>query len=127
MAVLVQREVPAWRAGVAFSRHPVTGAHECLIECVFGHGERLAGGTANPDRFTVAADGDVFAELAVKAGPFRLLRTLRDDEALLVAGLARRAEAGFGCPVDVEFCFDGRVCWVVQGRPITVLTGAAPA
>jgi phosphoenolpyruvate synthase/pyruvate phosphate dikinase len=33
----------------------------------------------------------------------------------------RRAEAGFGVPVDVEFCFDLRELWLVQCRPITTL------
>ena len=48
-------------------------------------------------------------------------RTLRDDEAREVAELVRRAETGFGRPVDVEFCFEGRMLWLVQCRPITTL------
>lgn len=125
MAVVVQREVPAWRAGVAFSRNPLTGAHECVIECVFGHGERLVSGITDPDRYTVDEDGNMLAEVTVKEEPFRLLRTLRDDEALLVASWARRAEQGFGHPVDVEFCFEGRTFWAVQCRAITTLTRLA--
>jgi phosphoenolpyruvate synthase/pyruvate phosphate dikinase len=127
MAVIVQREVPAWRAGVVFSRNPLTGARECVIECVFGHGERLVSGITDPDRYTLNNYGNVLAEVAVKEEPFRLLRTLRDDEALLVASWTRRAEDGFGCPVDLEFCFEGRALWVVQCRAITTVThGAAP-
>jgi pyruvate,water dikinase len=127
MAVVVQREVPAWRAGVVFSRDPVTGTGECIIECVFGHGERLVSGTTNPDRYTLSQDGSVVAELAVKQEPFRLLRTLRDDEALAVASCARRAEQGFGYPVDLEFCFERRAFWALQCRAITTLSrpGAA--
>jgi pyruvate,water dikinase len=49
------------------------------------------------------------------------VRTLRDDEARDVADLVRRAEAGFGRPVDVEFCFEGRTLWLVQCRPITTV------
>jgi pyruvate,water dikinase len=122
MAVVVQREVPGWRAGVVFSLNPLSGARECVIECVFGHGERLVSGITNPDRYTVDHDGNVLTELAVKEEPFRLLRTLRDDEALLVASWARQAEHGFGHPVDVEFCFEGRVFWALQCRAITTLT-----
>jgi phosphoenolpyruvate synthase/pyruvate phosphate dikinase len=125
MAVVVQREVPAWRAGVAFSRNPLTGAREYVIECVFGHGERLVSGITDPDRYTVDEDGHVLAEVTVKEEPFRLLRTLRDDEALLVASWACRAEEGFGHPVDVEFCFEGRTFWAVQCRAITTLTRLA--
>jgi pyruvate,water dikinase len=111
---------------VAFSRNPLTGARECVIECVFGHGEQLVSGLADPDRYTVSPDGSVLADVAVKKGPGRLLRTLRDDEALAVASWAQRAEAGFGHPVDVEFCFEGRSFWAVQCRAITTLAGAPP-
>jgi len=115
IAVVVQHEVRAGRAGVAFSRDPVTGADEVVVECVFGHGERLVGGEADPDRYRVLRDGRVVARAA--GG----LRTLRADEARAVAELARRAEDGFGRPVDVEFCFEGRRLWLVQCRPITTL------
>jgi len=42
-------------------------------------------------------------------------------EAHAIVALVRRAEAGFGAPVDVEFCFAGRELWLVQCRPITTL------
>ncbi|MGH3367281.1 MAG: PEP/pyruvate-binding domain-containing protein [Nocardioidaceae bacterium] len=121
MAVIVQRQVPATRAGVAFSREPMTGSDLVVVEAVFGHGEQLVSGQVNPDRFLVDPDGSVTARLAVHEGPFRALRTLRDDEVRSVAELTRRAAAGFGCPVDVEFCFEGRQLWLVQCRPITTL------
>jgi phosphoenolpyruvate synthase/pyruvate phosphate dikinase len=44
---------------------------------------------------------------------------LTDAEAREVAALVERAEAGFGCAVDAEFCFAGRRLWLVQCRPIT--------
>jgi pyruvate,water dikinase len=126
MAVVIQREIPSARAGVGFSTDPVTGEDVVLIECVFGPGERLVSGHADPDRFTVARDGAVRARLAPKDGPRRTLRTLRDDEARAVADLVRRAAEGFGHPVDVEFCFDaeGPTLWLLQCRAITALEGA---
>jgi phosphoenolpyruvate synthase/pyruvate phosphate dikinase len=119
MAVVIQREVPSTRAGVAFSRDPLSGAPGTVVECVFGHGERLVSGLATPDRFRLGADDAVTARLAVKEGSHRLLRTLRDDEVVAVAGLAGRAERGFGHPVDVEFCFEGPRLWLLQCRAIT--------
>jgi phosphoenolpyruvate synthase/pyruvate phosphate dikinase len=124
IAVVIQREIPAGRAGVAFSRDPVTGADEVVIECVFGHGEALVSGEALPDRYRVTSDGVVGAQLAVKSGPRRLLRTLRDDEALRIAALIQRAVDGFGRPVDIEFCLDRRALWLVQARSITTRAGA---
>jgi pyruvate,water dikinase len=130
VAVIVQRQVRATRAGVAFSHDPVSGADEVVIEAVPGYGEGLVAGLANPDVYRVA-DGRVRARRADKGAvtatgrprPLsperRLSRTLRDDEAHAVAGMVRRAERGFGGPVDVEFCFAGARLWVVQCRPIT--------
>jgi len=114
VAVVVQREVPATRAGVAFSRDPVTGGDSVLIECALGGGEAVVSGEVTPDRYAVAGD-------RVHARATGAIRTLRDDEARDVAGLVRRAEAGFGKPVDVEFCFEGRTLWLVQCRPITTV------
>ena len=108
----------------AASADGVTGDEVVLVECVFGHGERLVSGLATPDRFVVTADGVVRARVAEKEGSLRLLRTLRDDEALAIADLTRRAESGFGHPVDVEFCFEGRTPWLVQCRAITTLAAA---
>jgi phosphoenolpyruvate synthase/pyruvate phosphate dikinase len=114
VAVVVQRQVPATRAGVAFSRDPVGGGDEVLIECALGGGEAVVSGAITPDRYRVGGDR-VYARAAGTT------RTLRDDEAYDVAELVRRAEAGFGRPVDVEFCFEGRKLWLVQCRPITTL------
>jgi phosphoenolpyruvate synthase/pyruvate phosphate dikinase len=126
LALVVQGEVAADRAGIAFSADPVTGdGADVLLEVVFGHGERVVSGVADPDRFRVPRDGGpVRARVAAKPeqqSSRRFARTLRDDEARLVADVVLRAEAGFGSPVDVEFCFDGPALWLVQCRPITTL------
>ena len=114
VAVVIQRQVPATRAGVAFSRDPVGGGDQVLIECALGGGEAVVSGKVTPDRYRVGAD-------SVQARAAATIRTLRDDEAYGVAELVRKAEAGFGRPVDVEFCFEGRTLWLVQCRPITTL------
>lgn len=114
VAVVIQRQVPATRAGVAFSRNPVGGADEVLIECALGGGEAVVSGEVTPDRYRVAAD-------RVHARAAGTVRTLRDDEARNLAQLVRKAEEGFDRPVDVEFCFEGRTLWLVQCRPITTL------
>jgi pyruvate,water dikinase len=114
VAVVIQREVRATRAGVAFSRDPVSGAHEVFIECALGGGEAVVSGEVTPDRYWVAGS-------EVRARAAGSFRTLRDDEAEHVAELVRIAERGFGRPVDVEFCWEGRDLWLVQCRPITTL------
>lgn len=114
VAVVVQRQVQATRAGVAFSRDPVTGADAVVIECALGGGEAVVSGSVTPDRYRVR-DGVVRVRAA------GTVRTLRDDEAEALAAVVRRAEAGFGTAVDLEFCFDRRDIWLVQCRPITTL------
>jgi phosphoenolpyruvate synthase/pyruvate phosphate dikinase len=138
MAVVIQHQVAAGRSGVAFSVDPVSGARdEVLVEAVFGHGEGIVGGLVSPDRYRVSDAGAVRVRRAVKpvamepsgrrrrlAAERQLARTLRDDEAVAVARLVRKAEAGFGGPVDVEFCFEGARLWLLQCRPVTAM-GAA--
>jgi len=136
VALVVQRMIPADRAGVAFSADPLTGDRSAVIvEAVFGYGEGAVAGTITPDRYAVAREGGtvrarVADKVAVAAGdgtltPLpverRLARTLRDDEALAVADLTLKAEQGLRRPVDVEFCFAGPNLWAVQCRAITTL------
>ncbi len=122
MAVVIQREVPAGRAGVAFSRDPLTGRDTVVIECVFGHGEGLVSGRVAPDRYVMDGEGGIRARLAARERDgLRTLRTLRDDEVASLAELVRRAEQGFGYPVDVEFCLEGPMRWLVQCRAITAM------
>jgi pyruvate,water dikinase len=135
MAVVIQHQVAAGRSGVAFSVDPVSGARGAvLVEAVFGYGEGLVSGLVSPDRYRVSDDGRVWARRSVKALAVdgagrrrrlseerRNMRTLRDDEALAVAGHVRGAEAGLGTPVDIEFCFEGPRLWLLQCRPVTGL------
>ena len=114
IAVILQRQVPATRAGVAFSRDPVDGRDEVLVECALGGGDRVVSGLVTPDRYWIS-DGLIRARAA------GLVRTLRDDELRDLVTVVRRAENGFGRPVDVEFCYDRRTVWFVQCRPITTL------
>ena len=134
---MLQREVAADRAGIAFSLDPVTGADPAVvIEAVFGHGHGAVGGEVMPDRYRVErSSGAVGARVADKAAAAdgsgelfplprerRTARTLRDDEARAVAGLVTTAGEGLGRPVDIEFCFARGELWAVQCRPITTLS-----
>jgi phosphoenolpyruvate synthase/pyruvate phosphate dikinase len=112
VAVIVQRQVPATKSGVAFSRDPVTGEQVYVVECAFGAGEAVVSGQVTPDRFRIVGD-------RISARVASPLRTLRNDELRELVALVARAEEGFGHPVDVEFCFERRELWLVQCRPIT--------
>lgn len=136
VALVVQREAVAQRAGVAFSVDPVSASADAIvIEAAFGHGEGVVSGQVTPDRYLVPrANGRVQARVADKPcwadgrgglhplpSERRLARVLRDDEARRVAALVEIAAEGFAASVDVEFCWSGRQLWMVQCRPITTL------
>ena len=136
VALVIQREVEADRAGIAFSVDPVTGSDAAVVvEAVFGHGHGAVSGAVTPDRYRVeresnavvarVADKGAAANAAEEMIPLapqrRTARVLRDDEARAVAGLVTAAERGLSATVDIEFCFAHGQLWAVQCRPVTTL------
>jgi pyruvate,water dikinase len=114
LAVLVQRQVRANAAGVAFTANPVTGARdEVLVSAVPGVGETVAQGTVQPDEWTVTDDGARAAAVSLGA--------LTSQQASEVARLARRIEEHRGAPHDVEWALVDGGLIVLQARPITAL------
>ncbi|MBK8126653.1 MAG: hypothetical protein IPK56_08080 [Elusimicrobia bacterium] len=103
--VILQRQVAADRAGVAFTRHPLGHPH-LLIEWVAGPGAPLVGGTSAPREIS-------FLRAAPPADsplPTDALRWLVE------------AESWFGHPQDIEWAVeDGSFCFL-QSRPITPLS-----
>lgn len=115
LAVLVQRQVEAVSAGVAFTADPVTGARGVtVIEAVAGLGDALVSGRQTPERFRVERGGKVVRS----GGP---VRVLDHPTVLRIAELAQQAGRVSQCACDVEWCFDGQQVWIVQARPITSL------
>ncbi|QRP42903.1 phosphoenolpyruvate synthase [Amycolatopsis sp. FDAARGOS 1241] len=141
IAVVVQRMIPADRAGVIFTADPRTAAHDqVVIEAVFGQGEAIVSGAVEPDTYVVAKQdlrvlsarvgtqsfkiiaevggGDVTVPLTAQAGGRRVL----DDATVLeLARLASRVEDHYGVPQDVEFAIEDHRTWLVQSRPITTM------
>ena len=115
MAVLVQRQVEASAAGVAFTANPLTGERaETVISAVQGSGERLVSGQATPDEWIVR-DQEAVCRAAREGA-------INADRALAVAALARRVEAHFGgTPQDIEWALAGDELFLLQARPITAL------
>ncbi|MEU5162014.1 PEP/pyruvate-binding domain-containing protein [Streptomyces sp. NPDC020875] len=114
--VLVQLMVAAEAAGVVFTRHPVTGADETVIEAVAGLGDALVAGAVTPERWIVGAG----TRTEPGSGPGGVLTAGRAAE---LAGTARRIEDLFGGPQDIEWAIaDGRI-WILQARPVTTAPG----
>jgi phosphohistidine swiveling domain-containing protein len=114
IAVLVQRMLDAEAAGVAFTANPVTGARgEVMITAARGLGERVVAGEAVGDEWVVDVAGARRRRLVEGAIDAR-----RAGE---IAELARRVEAHFNVPQDIEWAVaDGQLS-LLQARPMTAL------
>jgi pyruvate,water dikinase len=146
IAVVVQLMVAAVSSGVLFTVDPATNDRSRLvIEAAFGQGEVVVSGSVEPDSYQIARDplaviqarighkshgiflGPDGADVEVEFDDRRAdQRVLRDDALLVLARLGLRAEAHYGKPQDMEWCFDSNDdVYVVQSRPITTLGSAA--
>lgn len=138
MAIVVMPLVSARASGVAFTRHPLRGTDEVVIEAAWGLGEAVVSGRVSPDRFVVDRATRSIVERAIAAktvmaapreGVVELVETaadvaespsLDDSQVLAAAELALAIEAAYGFPVDVEFAVDERGTLVaLQARPVT--------
>lgn len=141
IGVVVQRMVDAAVAGVLFTRDPVTGAEERVIESAWGLGEAVVSGIVTPDRFRITSSGastDAILEriaakkeVAIRFAPEGGTRevalnasdatrlTLTDDQLLALHELASRCETFFGGPQDLEWAIADETLFLLQSRPIT--------
>ena len=110
--VIVQVMVEPEAAGVLFTRHPVSGADQVVIEATGGLGDKVADGTVTPQAWTVDGGG--------VTGPGRAeAPVLTRAQVLALGEVGRRIEATFGVPQDIEWAVAGGKVWVLQARPIT--------
>lgn len=114
MAVLVQQLVKPDAAGVAFTANPVTGNKtETVVSAVRGLGERLVSGEVSPDEWIVTQ-----GEMVCRSAPEGAIDA---NQARSVADLAKKVEAFFGGPQDIEWAIAGNQLFLLQARPITAM------
>lgn len=123
MAVVVQRLVAARAAGVAFTVHPQTGdENRILVEACAGLGDALVSGQVNPDRFVLDRETGRVVERTVAGGKADVVVT--DAELARLSVIARRVQAYFGSPQDIEWAVDDAGIHLVQSRAITRISFA---
>lgn len=144
MAVVVQTLVESDVAGVAFSRHPVTGADEIVIECSWGLGEAVVAGLVTPDHVRVARHGGILERrpgwkdvavrvvdggVAERPVAEELIEALAATDVVVaqVVALVRRCEETFGGPQDVEWAMVAGRLHCLQSRPVTRAGAASTA
>jgi pyruvate, water dikinase len=141
MAVVVQGMVDAQKAGVMFTRSPLTGDRSVItIEGAWGLGSAVVSGEVTPDRFVIAkitgeisvreiSDKRVRHLPAARGGVqevetpehLRNVPCLSDREIAALRDIARKVERHYGRPQDIEWAIDqaGEI-HLLQSRPETV-------
>ena len=138
MAVVVQEMLAPDSSGVAFSVDPVGGAlNRVLIEGNFGVGESVVGGEAVTDSWLADPSGASIVERRVNAKESQVVLTeegvaeqtvpegqrdvpcLSDEAILEIAATAKRIEAAYGSPQDIEWALVNGELFILQSRPLT--------
>jgi len=137
IAVVVQTLLDVDVAGVMFTRNPVTGADERMIEASWGLGEAVVQGSVIPDQYRMDRSGQVLdcrpgvKSIAIRSlpdgGTFEeqvrpeLVEQLCLDDSQVgeLNLLAGRCEDVYGAGRDIEWAFAGGRLYLLQCRAIT--------
>jgi pyruvate,water dikinase len=137
VGVVVQALLDPDSAGVMFTKNPVTGVDERVIEASWGLGEAVVAGIVIPDHYRLDRSGQVLERkpglkrVAVrsvpnggtveeKVPPELVERLCLDDDQLHELNrLASRCEHVYGPARDVEWAIAGGTLYLLQCRAIT--------
>ena len=146
MAVVVQQMVGSRSSGVMFTRSPLTGDRSVVaIDASWGLGSAVVSGDVTPDSFLVnKVTGEITRRtVSTKTRwhqpdpsghgvvetdvPTQLqdVPSINDAEIAELYAIARRVEAHYGCPQDIEWAVSrtgaaGENVFLLQSRPETV-------
>ncbi|MEG4344662.1 glycerol-3-phosphate acyltransferase [Microcoleus sp. A003_D6] len=120
MAVLIQPYIDSKIAGVMFSRNPLDGGSQIIIEALPGGAESVVGGQVTPVHLEI--------DFSATENLEKTLITVEINsivDKLIIAELVKQAQAieafFHGIPQDIEWSWDGEKVWILQSRPITNL------
>ena len=137
VAVVVQRMIEPDCAGVMFTKNPLNGANERVIEASWGLGEAVVAGLVVPDNYGLDEQGRVLRrtagqkDVALLSGPdggtveegvaddLVTALCLTDDMLSRLHDLAERCESFFGAGLDIEWAFARNVLYLLQCRAMT--------
>ncbi len=137
VGVVVQALLDPEAAGVMFTRNPITGADERVIEASWGLGEAVVAGLVIPDHYRVARSGEVLErtpglkKIAIRTrseggtfeeqlSPELAERSCLDDgQVAELNRLADLCEQVYGPGRDIEWAVAGSRLYLLQCRAIT--------
>ena len=142
IAAVVQILIEPVAAGVLFTRNPLTGADERMIEASWGLGEAVVSGLVVPDRVRLSPQGQVIdfvvgekdvriwydsgdgTEETPVAESLRRVACLGESHLTALNDLAARCQRVWGPALDIEWALSGDdAVYLLQCRPITTLGG----
>ncbi|WP_228042611.1 MULTISPECIES: glycerol-3-phosphate acyltransferase [unclassified Tychonema] len=120
MAVLIQPYIESQIAGVMFSRNPLDGGSQIIIEALPAGSASVVGGQVTPVHLEVDFSQPETLEQNLSA-----LELSSIIDKITIAELVKQAQAieafFHGIPQDIEWSWDGEKVWILQSRPITNL------
>ncbi len=137
VGVVVQRMIEPDCAGVMFTKNPLDGCDERVIEASWGLGEAVVAGLVVPDNFALDGEGRVLRRRAgekdialrglVEGGTVEepveahlvTAFCLTDEMLACLHDLAMKCEAFFGKGLDLEWAFAGGTLYLLQCRAMT--------
>jgi pyruvate,water dikinase len=137
VGVVVQRMIEPDCAGVMFTKNPLNGSDERVIEASWGLGEAVVAGVVVPDNYALddrggvlrrtAGEKDIALRAALEGGtveeavPDELVAALCLSDEMLAGlhELAVRCESIFGKGLDIEWAFTGGTLYLLQCRAMT--------
>ena len=144
MAVIIQQQVDAEAAGVAFSLNPLNNCYdEAVINANHGLGESVVAGEVEPDLFVVdRLRGEILetrigskqavTKLNQAGGTIKSTQNNHTEtaitpaQALELTRLLEKVEAYYQKPVDIEWALANNQFYLLQARPITTYLPLPP-
>ena len=145
VGVVVQMLLDPDSAGVLFTRNPIDGGDDVVIEAAWGLGEAVVAGRVIPDHFRVDRSGSVIEripglkKIAIRRRPEggtvdedldvdrRERLCLDDAQVAELHRLALRCEEVYGPGRDIEWAFAEGQLYLLQCRAITRVGGSGPS
>jgi phosphohistidine swiveling domain-containing protein len=112
MAVIIQEMIQPQISGVVFTRNPITGLDEIIVELVEGYGTTLVQDGVTPERWVKKWESWIEIPIVPQK---------HQDIVEEVITQARAISKIFGIPVDLEWAYDGKDIYWMQMREITTL------
>lgn len=141
LAVVVQKMINSEISGIMFTVDPNSEMPHIIIEAGYGLGEALVGGKVTPDTYVVDKFHDKILNKRIAKQNWKLVRgkdgecekadvpeemrnaqKMTDEQILALGEIGRNIEAHYDRPMDIEWCIEERVMYIVQARPVTTLS-----